>query len=733
MIARIQQILLALGVIGALAFLFVKTQATHIAEHNHIAENLGRAKQLDATLTEILLESRYALLTNYDPLVQTLSDLKALQVGNRKELHALYPKEVKNLDAQLDSYDGTLAQKEDIIEEFKSENAILKNSLTYLPTIIGHALREISADGQGQAGPQLSALLHDTLIYSQNSNKPLHDSLTAQLQALERYNSAYRSETQSDFNMALAHARTVLQYKDTLDSRLVQFVSLPGAKRSDDIYRNEQTLYQQTLQQANGYRLVLALFCAALVIAVAYILQRLKKSATALYEANSNLEARVAERTASLTEANAILDQTLDEFRQLIEGVTASADTVASTSSDLSLAVSKAGAAAQEVTANIQDVARAADQTAHTSQDIAVGNEKQAHSVDRAAHAMQQLQAALAQVQTGDRQQQHAVEQADTGMQQAATAVEAVTSQTLEMAQTAQQAATVAATGGQAVQQTIASMDRIQQQMQTSAGKVRELGEKGQQIGEIVETINQIAEQTNLLALNAAIEAARAGEHGRGFAVVADEVRKLAERATSATSEIGNLIGSVQTGVEEVVRTMEISNREVSEGAAHSQKAGGALHEIVAAAQSVASKVERVSETTQIMAEAVQAVRTSVAAVRQVTEGSRQAVLEMATDAQQVAEALTGAATITEKTAAGAEEMSATAEEVSASAQYVAGAVTTQTTSLDAITASAENLRDMANRLQELIHRFQSDAIALPEPEIVAPKPRRKMPFRKAA
>jgi methyl-accepting chemotaxis protein len=131
------------------------------------------------------------------------------------------------------------------------------------------------------------------------------------------------------------------------------------------------------------------------------------------------------------------------------------------------------------------------------------------------------------------------------------------------MAQTARNAAKVAETGGASVEKAVASMKRIQQRVQVSSEAIQELGQRGGQIGEIVQTIEHIAEQTNLLALNAAIEAARAGEHGRGFAVVADEVRKLAERSADATREIAALIHAVQSDVEKAIHEMDASTRKL--------------------------------------------------------------------------------------------------------------------------------------------------------------------------
>jgi methyl-accepting chemotaxis protein len=264
-------------------------------------------------------------------------------------------------------------------------------------------------------------------------------------------------------------------------------------------------------------------------------------------------------------------------------------------------------------------------------------------------------------------------------MHEAARIVEEVAASAQQMTGTAQQAALVAQTGGKAVEQTITSMNRIQRQVQESSGIVKELGQKGREIGAIVETINQIAEQTNLLALNAAIEAARAGEHGRGFAVVADEVRKLAERASASTQEISALIGTILSEVNAAVRAMETSCQDVAEGVAQSENAGGSLTHILAEVRTVADTVESVTTSAQKMAASVEQVLSTVETVRQVARENETTV----------------------------ETMTATAEEVSASAQNVSAAVEEQTAGVEEVGAAAVQLSAMASRLQGLVRQFR--------------------------
>ncbi len=204
-------------------------------------------------------------------------------------------------------------------------------------------------------------------------------------------------------------------------------------------------------------------------------------------------------------------------------------------------------------------------------------------------------------------------------------------------AQNSEQANASTLTGSAVVQQTVAVMDLIAERVRESAETVEALGAKSDQIGEIVGTIEDIADQTNLLALNAAIEAARAGEQGRGFAVVADEVRALAERTTKATKEIGTMIKAVQSETKDAVRSMVEGVNEVERGTREAAKSGDALQGILSQIRAVAGQVNQIATATEEQTATSNEISSNIQMITQVMTATADVARESARSASELA------------------------------------------------------------------------------------------------
>ncbi len=306
----------------------------------------------------------------------------------------------------------------------------------------------------------------------------------------------------------------------------------------------------------------------------------------------------------------------------------------------------------------IQQIQRVSENLASSSEEMSASSEEMSASANEIGRAIEE-------VASGSQEQSAQVDETRTNVNGLSEEIDQISNMSAKMDQESEQVVDNINKGNQAVQESIEQVKKVRNRSDNVTESINELGELSSKIGDIIEIINGIAAQTNLLALNAAIEAARAGEAGRGFSVVADEIRELAEESSQSTEEIGRLITEIQNGVNDAIKEMDSTNSAVGNSVESIQVTEQSFEEIRKVAISLEDLIENIAVKTD----------------------------EMALSSNNVNKAIEEVAAISDQASANAQQVAASSEEQAASTQEVVGA--------------AQELAEMAEELAATVDRFK--------------------------
>lgn len=446
-------------------------------------------------------------------------------------------------------------------------------------------------------------------------------------------------------------------------------------------------LYAPLIALRNKTLIVIAVILAIVLVVMPILV---KKVVDPIKNVQKSIE-DIAQGEGDLTKQLEV--QTNDEIGQLADSFNKLIASLKDMIGQIKGNVEVVNRAAGILTNNSEEAATSTISVANSIQGLASSTTEQTNAVANVAEIIAQLAESADSIAKGATEQAQSMTGAHSSLQMMIKMINNASSKIEEIKAGSSQNMAIAQDGGEKISGTIKEMNLVKDVVLELANKMNDLDSHSEQIGNIVEVISEIAEQTNLLALNAAIEAARAGEHGKGFAVVADEVRKLAERSGLATKEISGLIKEIQRVTQETMVSMEAGTKTVQKGVVIAEEARDALKEILKVINDSNGATDEINEAIVSISQSSRGVSSASETVAAITEENSAAIEEIASSIVEIK-------SILDRVLSGASNNSATAQEVAACTEEITASIQEMSSSAQSLEASASSLDQMVNKFK---------------------------------
>ncbi|GAA5558979.1 methyl-accepting chemotaxis protein [Acinetobacter seifertii] len=617
----------------SLAYLFYS-----VPRHNELTRSMGELRLLSQTISRQATEATASGSPEAMKELIASRQLFAKNIKNVENIYGTSSKEYKKVAGLWKSlaYDiDLISSQQNVINQLYNMNISISDSIPEIQAeynlMVDKMVREkvssnqvVVAKNQVFIAERILRSINSVFVGTENSENSAHDFsvdietfgvyLDAQLngntelgvakvdspevrESLEGIKTEYDKVLKSAATSVLKHTNQIVNVRQSSSEIFSQ---------SDAMLNALGDLSDQTQYGWQAFALV-ALLTLSLLGLIGSVLKLLSLRSKA-----------DKQRVATLQEEydrnqNAIL-RLLDEIADLADGdlrsyATVSEDFTGAIADSINFAIDQLRDLVSRIHETSQEVARYTQDTQSITNQLAEASEHQAQEIAGASTAMNEM----------------------------ALSIDQVSANASESANVAQRSVSIASNGAQVVNRSIEGMDTIREQIQETSKRIKRLGESSQEIGNIVSLINDIADQTNILALNAAIQASMAGEAGRGFAVVADEVQRLAERSASATKQIETLVKTIQTDTNEAVISMEQTTTEVVRGANLAKDAGIALDEIQKVSGDLANLIASISDAAKLQSASASHIAATMTVVQEITSQTTTATFDTARSVSELA------------------------------------------------------------------------------------------------